>query len=71
MCDLKDFVRYYIHTSRALLDKEKRRPTIDSIKSIMEFFFAGFTRATGTVVEQADRSEIYYVRVYFDTNSLY
>jgi hypothetical protein len=37
------------------------RPTIDSINTIAEWFFAGFTRVTGTDTNERERSEVYDV----------
>jgi hypothetical protein len=42
----KDFLRFYIATSWPRLDAEQ--PTVDSVKIVAEWFFAGFTRVTGT-----------------------
>jgi hypothetical protein len=39
------FLRFYIATSRPRLDAEK--PTVDSVNTVVEWFFAGFIRATG------------------------
>ncbi|KIW99637.1 uncharacterized protein Z518_11050 [Rhinocladiella mackenziei CBS 650.93] len=59
---VKDFLRFYIATSRPRLDKdsEKPRPTADAICTVGEWFFAGFTRVTGTETNAEDRSEVYY-----------
>jgi hypothetical protein len=40
---VKDFLCFYIATSKGRLDV---RPTVDSVKSCTEWFFAGFTRVT-------------------------
>jgi len=37
------------------------KPTPDSINTIAEWFFAGFTRVTGTEINEKDRSEVYKV----------
>jgi hypothetical protein len=55
---VKDFIRFYISISRPVLDNV---PTVDSINSIAEWFFAGFTRVTGTPTDAAERSEVYGV----------
>ncbi|EXJ96194.1 hypothetical protein A1O1_01320 [Capronia coronata CBS 617.96] len=55
---VKDFLRFYVATSKSQLDKQK--PTADSICTIAEWFFAGFTRTTGTDTNADDRSEVYY-----------
>jgi hypothetical protein len=57
---VKDFLRFYIATSHPQIDNY--RPTADAICTVGEWFFAGFTRATGTDTRADDRSEVYYVR---------
>lgn len=57
---VKDFLRFYAATSHPQIDKE--RPTADAICTVGEWFFAGFTRVTGTETKAEDRSEVYYVR---------
>ena len=56
---VKDFFRFYIATSHPqLIDV----PTVDSINTVAEWFFAGFTRVTGTDTNEEERSEVYNVR---------
>ena len=55
---VKDFLRFYIATSRPRLDE---LPTVDSINIVAEWFFAGFTRVTGTDTDEGERSEVYNV----------
>src|SRR5271163_1021999 len=51
---------FYIATSCGrIVDK----PTPDSINTIAEWFFARFTRITGTEINEKDRSEVYKVSV--------
>jgi hypothetical protein len=58
LATVKDFFRFYIATSCGrIVDK----PTPDSINTIAEWFFAGFTRVTGTEINEKDRSEVYKV----------
>jgi hypothetical protein len=57
---VKDFLRFYIATSHPQLDKKV--PTADAICTVAEWFFAGFTRVSGTETKAEDRSEVYYVR---------
>jgi hypothetical protein len=45
LATVKDFLRFYIDTSRPRLTE---KPTVDSISTVAEWFFAGFTRVTGT-----------------------
>ncbi|KAL9022227.1 MAG: hypothetical protein Q9185_000627 [Variospora sp. 1 TL-2023] len=40
----KDFIRFYIATSTPKLTN---KPTLGSINTVAEWFFAGFTRVTG------------------------
>ena len=57
---VKDFFRFYVATSRTIIDDI---PTADSICSITEFFFVGFSRVTETTIPKDTSSEIYSVRV--------
>ena len=59
LATVKDFLRFYIGTSHPRLAD---RPTADSINTIAEWFFAGFTRVTGTDTHERERSEVYNVR---------
>lgn len=56
LATVKDFPRYYIHTSQPRLADGT---TADSMRTVSEWFFAGFTRVTGTVVPEDVRSEVY------------
>ena len=62
LATVKDFIRFYIATSKPQLDKREKRPTADSINIAAEWFFAGFTRVTGTDTKAEDRSKVYYIR---------
>ena len=55
---VKDFLRFYIATSRPQLVNV---PTTESINTVAEWFFAGFTRVTGTDTNEEERSEVYDV----------
>ena len=55
----KDFLRFHIALSRGRI---KDKTTVDSVKTFAEWFFAGFTRVTGTVISEDYRSAIYEVR---------
>jgi hypothetical protein len=55
----KDFLRFHIALSRGRIRKQT---TVDSVKTFAEWFFAGFTRVTGTVISEDYRSAIYEVR---------
>jgi len=56
LATVKDFIRFYIATSNPRLDE---RPTVDSVNIVAEWFFAGFTRVTGTDTVEEERSEVY------------
>ena len=58
-----DFIRFYIATSKPDLENEANRSTADSINIAGEWFFAGFTRVTGTDTERDERREVYNVRL--------
>jgi hypothetical protein len=55
----KDFLRFHIALSRGRI---KNKTTVDSVKTFVEWFFAGFTRVTGTVINEDYRSAIYEVK---------
>ncbi|KAH7303383.1 hypothetical protein B0I35DRAFT_415167 [Stachybotrys elegans] len=59
LVNFKDFFQYYILKSVGRLS-QKKKPTLDSIKTAAEFFFAGFTRYTEIEVAEEDRHEIYH-----------
>jgi hypothetical protein len=55
---VKDFLRFQASLMRG---KIKLKPTDDSLNCFAEWFFAGFTRLTQTVIPKAERSEVYNV----------
>jgi hypothetical protein len=55
----KDFLRFHIALSRGRIED---KTTVDSVKTFAKWFFAGFTRVTGTVISEDYRSAIYEVR---------
>ena len=55
---VKDFLRFHAATSKG---KIAEIMTCDSLNTFAEWFFAGFSRATGTPTEADDRSEVYDV----------
>jgi len=61
---VKDFVRFYIATSHPQI---RKIPTSDSINSVVEWFFGGFTRVIGTETVRDDRSEAYNVSSHIPT----
>ena len=64
LATVKDFFRFYVATSRPMIDDV---PIADSICSIAEFFFAGFARVTETAVPRDMSSEVYSVGFYSST----
>ena len=58
---MKDFLRFYIATSRSRLVE---KPAVDFINIVTEWFFAGFTRVTGTETDAEQRSEVYNVSLF-------
>jgi hypothetical protein len=59
LATVKDFLPFYIATSKPRLDAN--RPTVDSVKIVAEWFFARFTRVMGTDTDDEERSEVYNV----------
>ena len=60
---IKDFLRFYTATSRPQLAKV---PTDESINTVAGWFFAGFTRVTGTDTDEEVRCEVCDVRTSSD-----
>jgi hypothetical protein len=58
LATVKDFLRFYIATSQPRLTE---KPTVESINTIAEWFFAGLTRVTGTETDAEQRSEVHNV----------
>jgi hypothetical protein len=55
---VKDFLRFQASVMRG---KIKQMPTDESLNCFAEWFFAGFTRVTETVIGKTERSEVYNV----------
>jgi hypothetical protein len=55
---LKYFFRFQ---ACAMRGKIEAKPTDESLVSFAEWFFGGFTRATGTAIGKTERSEVYNV----------
>jgi hypothetical protein len=55
---VKDFIRFSAAVSHG---KIVELPTVDSVIAYTEWFFAGFTRVTGTPTIKEDRTEIFSV----------
>jgi hypothetical protein len=62
---VKDFLRFHVSTSRG---KIVTVPTADSVNTFAEWFYAGFTRVTGTSTDAQDRSEVYHVSPLYHTS---
>jgi hypothetical protein len=45
LATVKDFLRFYVAMNRPRINEKS---TADSINTVAEWFFAGFTRVTGT-----------------------
>jgi hypothetical protein len=60
MIEVKNFLRFYMLQSKGRINAKS---SVESIKTNAEWFFAGFTRVTGTPTVAEDRTEIFWVRV--------
>ena len=60
LATLLDFVRFHASTGKGLID-DSGLITVESSNSFMEWFFAGFNRVTGTVIDEETRSKVYKV----------
>jgi hypothetical protein len=56
LATIKDFFRFYIVASCGRI---VAKPTVDSINTSAEWFLAGFTRITGTEINEEDRIDSY------------
>ena len=59
LATIKDFLRYHVAISRGRIDDE--RITVDSVNTFAEWFFAGFARVTGNLINEEDRRAVYDV----------
>ena len=64
LATINDFPRFHISLSKGRID-DKKRITVDSVRTFSEWFFAGFNRVTGKVIDNEDRAAVY------DVGSLY
>lgn len=62
LATVKDFVHFYCAISRGKISKGGG-VTADSVNTFMEWFFAGFSRVTGTSTDLEERSEVYHVSI--------
>ena len=58
LATVKDFLRFQAATGQGMIVEQT---TCDSLNTFAEWFFAGFTRVTGTPTDADDRSEVYNV----------
>lgn len=59
LATIKDFLRFHVAISRGRIDDE--RITVDSVNTFAEWFFAGFARVTGNLINEEDRRAVYDV----------
>ena len=59
LATIKDFLRFHVAISRGRIDDE--RITVDSVNTFAEWYFAGFARVTGNLVNEEDRRAVYDV----------
>lgn len=52
LATIKDFLRFHVVISRGRVDDE--RITVDSVNTFAEWFFAGFARNTGNLINEED-----------------
>ena len=60
LATIKDFLRFHVSLNKGRIDN-KKRITVDLVNTFLKWFFAGFTRVTGTVVDDEDRAAVYDV----------
>ena len=61
LATIKDFLRFHVAISRGRIDD--KRTTVDSVNTFAEWYFAGFTRVTGNLVNEEDRRAVYDVSI--------
>ncbi|KAL9045573.1 MAG: hypothetical protein Q9214_001404 [Letrouitia sp. 1 TL-2023] len=57
LATIKDFLRFHVAISRGRVDDE--RITVDSVNTFTEWYFAGFARVTGNLIDKEDRRAVY------------
>jgi hypothetical protein len=60
LATLKDFFRFVAASSKGMIVE---RSTAKSLNTFGKWFFAGFSRVTGTPTDADDRSEVYNVSI--------
>lgn len=58
LATVKDFLRFHAAASRGKIEE---RITADSTNAFAEWFFAGFSRVTGTPTDEEEKSKVYKV----------
>jgi hypothetical protein len=58
LATVKDYLRFRVATGRG---KIVEKPTADSLNAFVGWFFAAFSRVTGTPTDGDERSEVYDV----------
>lgn len=61
LATIKDFLRCIAAISRGTIDDKEELVTADSMNTFAEWFFAGFARVTGNLIEEEDRRAVYDV----------
>lgn len=62
LATIKDFLRFHVAISRGRIDD--KRITVDSVNTFAEWFFAGFARVTGNLINEEDRRAVYDVSAF-------
>ena len=62
LATLKDFFRFIAATSKGMIVE---RLTAESLNTFRKWFFAGFSRVTGTPIDADDRSEVFNVSILY------
>lgn len=56
---IKDFLRFHVAINRGRIDD--KRITVNSVNTFAEWFFTGFARVTGSLINEEDRRAVYDV----------
>ena len=56
--EVKDFLRLYVMQSTGRINNHA---SMESVKTNADWFYAGFTRVTGTPTDAEDRTELFWV----------
>ena len=61
LATIKDFLRFHVAISWGRIDD--KRTAVDSVNTFAEWYFAGFARVTGNLVNEEDRRAVYDVGI--------